>query len=440
MQDGFTFDGHSADLKRGEVMFSFTLVRAGEKILFTEKINFEPAKTEVPMELLERIFQNIALAIGITYWKLTCPAEIDLGPYKVSSTDADFWQIIYTKGLGEFAYRNKLDLFSTVQFPSNSDELLPLELSESGRSLLFIGGGKDSIVAAELLKVCGKQFDGFAKDPEPLQKEVADLVGAPLKTITRTIDPAFFEVNKRDDVHRGHVPISLIYALLGLLEAVLHDYTYLIVANEESANYGNVEYLGHIINHQWSKSAEFEKLFRDHIYSHVSPNITYFSLMRPFTELAIVKEFVKYPKYFETFSSCNTNFKQHKEPGQALWCGKCPKCAFVFVALAAFLPKDTVVNIFKKNLFADADLKPLYRELLGLKGFKPFECVGTPQESQLAFLLAHERAGYTDNVIMRMFLDDFAGKLEKIKKTESLILSQKDSSNIPDEFKRCIAS
>ena len=68
-------------------------------------------------------------------------------------------------------------------------------------------------------------------------------------------------------------------------------------------------------------------------------------------------------KYFPAFSSCNKNFTI-KDKQAVRWCCDCPKCAFVFAGLAAFLAKEKVIEIFGENLFAKKDLFPLYRELL----------------------------------------------------------------------------
>jgi hypothetical protein len=59
--------------------------------------------------------------------------------------------------------------------------------------------------------------------------------------------------------------------------------------------------------------------------------------------------------------------------------------------MRAFLPAETVNKIFWKNLFADAALLPLFKELLGIEGCKPFECVGTNEEMLIALKLASER-------------------------------------------------
>jgi hypothetical protein len=59
--------------------------------------------------------------------------------------------------------------------------------------------------------------------------------------------------------------------------------------------------------------------------------------------------------------------------------------------MRAFLPAEEVNEVFGRNLFADETLLPLFRELLGIEGCKPFECVGTNEEMAVALKLVNER-------------------------------------------------
>ena len=127
--------------------------------------------------------------------------------------------------------------------------------------------------------------------------------------IQRFLDWQVFQKHKYD----GHIPISAIYAFLGIFYAVLYRYSYFVVANEYSSNFGNIKYKGKTINHQWSKSSEFEDMFSDYVYNFISPDVKYFSLLRPFYEIRIAEIFSNYKKYFPYFSSCNKNFKLVKE-------------------------------------------------------------------------------------------------------------------------------
>lgn len=239
-------------------------------------------------------------------------------------------------------------------------------------------------------------------------------------TINRALSPELFKLNEQGALN-GHVPITAYLSCVTILIALLYDFDAVAMSNEKSANFGNVEFHGREINHQWSKSEEFERAFQNFVRSFITQRIVYFSKLRNLTELQVAEIFTKYPQYFSCTTSCNKNWKiLSKNPpstsptretgrrgggvgGGGFWCGKCPKCAFVFALYAAYLPKETLIHIFGRNLFHDDWLVPLYQELLGRQGLKPFECVGTPEETAEAFTLAHKRGDLDDTVMMKVF-------------------------------------
>ncbi len=194
------------------------------------------------------------------------------------------------------------------------------------------------------------------------------------------------------------------------------------------------------MNHQWSKSFEFEKLFQQYVRRYITPDITYFSLLRPVKEIAIIKQFTNYSKYFGLFTSCNKNFQiVHRKVG-SLWCGKCPKCAFVFLLLAVFLSKKEVVRIFGKNLFEDQSLLTVYKELLGLVGTKPFECVGTPDECRYALYKAVQSGEYANDILIRKLQQLLKSVWQTIPTLAPALFSKSPNHLIPDHFARILAN
>lgn len=399
MTTQFTFQGYSIDLKKGEILFKFGL--QGEKnIDFTEKVSFPPVSEDIPHVLLKSILNSLMLILGISYWKSYCPKEIIIENNFLSKEQAEFWNTIYTKGLGEFFYKNKIDFRGLVQFPFVENGQNPTSFPRKDRTLLGIGGGKDSIVAAEILKSENKDFDLFMFESQ-IQRRVANAIGKKTVVVARELDPKLFGLNEQG-AYNGHIPISAIYAFLGIMFGIYYDYNNFVVGNEKSANYGNLEYLGEMINHQWSKSEEFENLFNEYVKKFITPDIKYSSPLRGMNELQVVREFVKYPKYFKIFSSCNANFKIN-DPSNQKWCGKCPKCLFVFICLAAFISKKEVLDIFGKNLFEDESLIPLFEELIGVRNFKPFECVGTPEEVREALKKILAKGEFNETILIKHF-------------------------------------
>lgn len=439
MDKTFTFGRYESNLERGEVVFRYNLKLPNESIDFAEKLTF-PAQdhSNIPSDSLNKLLESLSLVLGISYWKSYCPEKIELGEIKLTPEQADFWNKVYMDGLGEFFYQNKIDFRKFNLFHANTKDANAVPFERKNRSLLAVGGGKDSIVAGELLKGAGKEFAAITQ--HPIHTEIINLIGVEKIPIERKIDPKLFEINKLPNSYNGHIPVSVIYHFVGILAAALFDFKYVIFSNEASANYGNVEYLGKEINHQWSKSFEFEKLIQNYMSSRVTPSIIPFSLLRPLHEIKIVELFSHHPKYFGVFSSCNRNFTQDSATSKAFWCGECAKCLFIFACLAAFLPREQVVEIFGQNLFEKQNLVPRYQELLGTKNHKPFDCVGTPEEVKLAFLLAHKRGEYDDSEIMKMFLKLFGESLNEIENSKDALLSASDEHSIPQELEAVLKS
>ena len=452
MTNSFEFVGHEFDIAKAKIYFNYSLTLPdNQKISFTETLTLPQSNLDIkniPTLLLSKVLDNLLLVLGLSYWKLYCPKKIKLPTIVLNPEQADFWNTLYTKGLGEFYYKNKIDFTGLVNFPSSSTNPKPITFPRKNRSLLPFGGGKDSIVSGELLKSAGLEFTPVILGTlQPTQGDSAKLLGIEPLVIGRELDPKLFELNQQPKTFNGHVPISAIYHFVGLLAAVLYDYKYLVFSNEDSANYGNVEYCDKQINHQWSKSSEFENLFQTYVSKFITPDVTAFSLLRPLSELKIAQIFTNYEQYFPIFSSCNTNFKQNISPNHNKewtksirslgegWCGECPKCAFVFSMLAAFLPKEKVVSIFGEDLFNSSFLVETYKELLGTKNTKPFDCVGTPEETQTAFYLAYLKKEYGQDVGMQYFVQDVLPNLAHMEQTKNELLSEANPNLLPSDFK-----
>ncbi len=244
----------------------------------------------------------------------------------------------------------------------------------------------------------------------------------------------------------GHTPISAYLAFLSLLVSYLGGYNYAAFSNERSANEGNIYYLGREINHQWSKSFEFEVDFRNYVSRYLGKGINYFSFLRPLYELQIAKLFVKYPEYFKIFLSCNNAYKTYSGRITPLgrWCNNCPKCLFVYSILYPFIGREKTMDIFGEDLFNKKSLFPLMLELLGEKKFKPFECVGTKEETRVAFYLSLRRVikekqplPFLLNYFKDNFLHKYGEKNLQLQK-EEIFKSWNKNNFLNEDFKQML--
>lgn len=442
-RDVFGFDSYSVNSDSKEFKFRYKLSHGGSETLFEEVIQFprDLKWNSVPGPALNSILEAIHLALGVSYWKTFCVKNILTPEYSLSKEEANFWNRFYTEGMGEFYYNNRIDFRGLVKFPfiTKAIERKPLQnktskLKVKNRSLLFFGGGKDSWTSAELLRKSKKDFTFFAVVAGE-SKTIKSMVPRGSIIVERRVDPLLHEVSNFKGAYKGHVPISMIWALIGELAAILYGYKYVIASNEKSADYGNIKYLGLEVNHQWSKSLAAERGLQDYSKRFVTPDITYFSLLRSLYEFKIVEIFSRLGKrHFGSFTSCNRNFRMQEKGAESKWCRACPKCAFVFTMLAAFLPKKDLLRIFGENLFEKKELGPLFKELLGLRRFKPFECVGTPEEMVLALFIAYKSGEYKGSAIMNMFAKTILKKDYNILKIQKDLMKVYKAHLIPREF------
>jgi len=411
----FEFTSYKFKPEKKQIFFNYkTEFKNSEPILFTEMIELQgsPDFNNMPKGLLTKMFEGLHLVLGVSYYKLHC-ASIVRHKYKLAKGEADFWNSVYHKGLGEFFYRNKLNPQISPKF-SFARKARPnnFRIPTNDKFFVAVSGGKDSIVTAELLKEQGIDVTAVFTETQKkslLVDKAIEMSGLDSLKIKRYIDEKVLDKNA--GYFHGHIPISAIYAFLAVLCCVLYKRTYFVMSNEHSSNFGNIKYKGESINHQWSKSLEFENLFQNYIRNFVTPDVYYLSLLRSFYEIRIAELFCKYKKYFPYFSSCNKNFKIESFQDK-LWCGECPKCAFVFLLLSPFLEKQELINIFGKNLFDDKNLLPLLKDILGFGKLKPFDCVGAFEESRAALFLAKEK--FKNTIVIKEFL-------AKVKNPEKLV-------------------
>ncbi len=440
----FIFGSYSIDATTSVVTFSYvTEFDDGTQITFTDQLWFGQTTTaewSVAADTMRPAFESLSLILGGTYWKLHAAPVLNTEAFTLDHDQAQFWNDLYTKGFGEFFYRSHIDFRGLVSFPFSEHILAPTKPRPDAHGILLaLGGGKDSIVVAEALKGVSVPFETLVLGNTAIQHNVARIVGKPLRSIIRTRDPRAAHITKQQNVQPGY-PFVCAVILEAVTYAMLHGHRYIILANEGSADNGNLEYRGLTVNHQWSKSSECEAMMQRYITQYIRPDIIVFSPIRQLSEIEMVRRFAGYREYFNAFSSCNMNFFSPRSVletarrGHAYWCNRCPKCLFMFACLAAFLPKEDVIDIFGKNLFADATFEPLLRRLLGLEGFKPFECVGTPDELIVAMHRVRESKSFANDFAMKLFEKAFPQNAEFFLNLERGVITPDASLTMPHAF------
>jgi len=443
---------------------------------------------------VEKALRLLHLIAGVSYYKAAVPREIRIESYGIDAQTAALLEDIYVNGLGEFAYRNGLNLHGRISFPvaspppqpvrpsgialgrSSAHEPMAHERASSppasgggGRSvagllpplagegwdggaprlglrqhaLVAIGGGKDSLVSIEALRAIGIEQTVSWIGGSQLIKACAERTGLPMLNIGRQLAPELFEFN-RHGAYNGHIPVTAINSAILVFAAVLLGVDQVVFSNERSASYGSLittpdGYTTTEVNHQWSKGWSFERAFGDYVQREIAADpgsgpeqaLQYYSLLRPLSELAVARQFAKTDRYDAFFSSCNRNFHLLGERPVSRWCGVCPKCHFVFLALAPFMPKPRLVGIFGRNLLDDAAQTAGYDALLEYQDHKPFECVGEGKESRAAMAALAMRPEWREDVIVERFGREIAQQLDGAELAIDALLAIDDEHRIP---------
>jgi len=409
----------------------------------------EPARAAA----VARALRLLHLVAGVSYYKAAVPPAIVIEGEGIDAGTAALLTSIYENGLGEFAYRNGLQLRGKIHFPvappvggtsvpmlsreqPSGLKSLPQEAAAAGlqrHAIVAIGGGKDSLVSIEALRALGVDQTVAWIGSSPLIRACAERTGLPLCNITRTLSPRLFEINRQGALN-GHIPVTAVNSAILAMAALLGGHDQVVFSNERSASYGSLIPGTGEVNHQWSKGWDFERDFAAHLRTHVAADLRYYSLLRPFSELAVARRFARLDRYDQHFSSCNRNFHILGERPAQRWCGVCPKCHFVFLALAPFMPKPRLMTIFGRNLLDEPEQAPGYDALLEFRDHKPFECVGEGRESRAAMDALADSPAWREDALVKRYAREIRPQLAPEERGLAPLLEASDDHGIPSEL------
>jgi len=440
-QDSFVYTPFAVSDDYRTIWFKYQIVRDGKSYELTETLEFPVPILRTPEQ--QRSLRALHLALGVSYYKKFLPPNI-VHPYAMSAAEADFWNTMWQHGLGEFLYVNKLSADKLAKFtPQDGREFDgDNQVARSG-SLLGIGGGKDSIVAGELLKDLGVPVTGFVMATgEQLGQTaaVAQAMGVELLAVKRTIDP-MTEIRKLHDSYSGHVPISMIFGLVGAALAVATGKSYVVVANEASASIPRIQWQDQAVNHQWSKSLVAEQQLQDFIRTNVTRDITYFSAIRQLTSIGVAKLFAKLPQYFEVFTSDNFVFRidpNGRPTGR--WGLESPKSLSSYLLLAPWLSDEDMQRIFSIDFLNEPSLAKLFLELTGVEGEPPLDCVGTVEELVLSANLLAAAGRYGDTALMKLAVERGIIRAEDWRQQCIALLQLQTDQVLPLELQNTITT
>jgi len=348
----------------------------------------------------QRMVRALAIIEAFSYWKALCSPVIEVALPAPGAAELDWWQAFWPGAMGEFFYRNQIDYtapgFLVIRGPAGpdgpggdapggdapaggapgGDVAAPV-----GPPLVLFSGGKDSLALARVVSAStgAAPVDFFLYNPgERLRGLAGSLAsGGRLVEVHRAILPELLALNAAGHPN-GHTPFSAYLAFAAMLAGYLRGNGPVMAGNSRSDDEPNVRsYLGRPVNHQWTKSYEFEAAARSYRDRWLPGAPGYSSPLRPLYEVQIIASLAGDVDAYLRTVSCN----QARGGG---WCRSCAKCAWVFLATAALFGHDLAIRKTGGDMFADPALSGVYQEMAGLTGVKPFECTGSEDEVRAA--------------------------------------------------------
>ncbi|HEX3519630.1 MAG TPA: hypothetical protein VHT29_11420, partial [Solirubrobacteraceae bacterium] len=403
-----------------------------EEIAFVEEFDLPLTGelTESARERVEGLLSLLHWVAGVSYFKTALPAEVICEGDTPTPAAAALLEALYSEGLGELAFTNALPALPRASFPRQpTPGRNATTTREPRRVLVPVGGGKDSVVALEIARRAGLEVSLFSVGDAPPIARTAAVAGLPRLIVTRRLDPGLAALNRAGALN-GHVPITAIVSCVALLTAALHDFDAVAMANERSASAGNVSWQGIEVNHQFSKGLRAERLLTAAL-AELDAEVSCFSILRPASELAIARAFARLEPYHGAFTSCNKIFRLDPALRAASWCRDCPKCRFVYLALAPFSAPEHLRAVFGADLLADERQFEGFALLTATGGPKPFECVGEEQESLAAIRLLGEDPRWREHVVVRRLLAEVLPQHPPSAGDPAGVLALSDDHDVP---------
>lgn len=421
----------SADFSADDFSFTFRyeLISAGETHEFSERIGFTPVRPEhdVDWPRVRSLAVILGAVLGLSYYKAAAPSRYTIAVEGMTQAGIDYLQKVLREGLAEYAYRNDFPglLSPEIVLEAPMAEPWPdsTHLTPSGDPLVPIGGGKDSVVTVELLAAARMHPVQFAVNPNKIIYRVGRIKGHPVLAATRELDVHLLELNQ-DGALNGHVPVTAMNSLIALVQARIIGLGPVVMSLEASASEATLEWDGHEVNHQWSKSEEAEALLQDMLGPQAGLSAgAYFSLLRPYSEVQIARYFAALPEYHPVITSCNRAFRRGVD--DARWCADCDKCRFIFLILSPFIPSTSLTRMFADNLLDNPTQVEGYRALLGLHEHRPFECVGEQAESLLSFTWIAHQSDWSTSAVVRALTSEMPELLSPHPDLEERVLGER---------------
>ena len=382
-----------------------------------------------------RTVREAAFSLGlielVSYWKLTCSPLVIIECGALDSEQTAWWKKLYFNGLSAFFSNNHIDADpeTFMDLRSAGDPITGhVDQRRFCGNLIPVGGGKGSAVCLDLLSGMKDNNHAFVINhvmSAVRSAQAAGYSGEKLIIAERSIDSRMLEFNKAGFLN-GPTPYSALSAFAASLTAAIYGIQNICMSNVSAETQREQRF-------RYSESYEFEQEFKHYMDTCISPEIHYFSLLRPLDSLQITGLFSVLEQYHPVFISCPSGRKEER------WCGHCATCLYECVLLSAFLSDEKLCEIFGTDILNDEGMTGLFLILTEPADDKPAEFIGTEAEMNTAAAISvrhHEESGKPLPLLYRIYKNSPAYEIYRGKQTD---WSHYDTENlVPKEYQELL--
>jgi 7-cyano-7-deazaguanine synthase in queuosine biosynthesis len=363
-------------------------------------ISTNHSRIEIDDESKNLVLGHIGLSFLVDIAVICLPRRIVINALSLSDEQLQLWKWMYEEASLERAYVEKTELFFLDTIWEINHESNPLRMFSKDRSLdhviISMSGGKESITALNLFKkypyLSLLFFDYNDKNSFYMRK-------------------AYDELRKEFDNYQINTNISHTGRLVEKYECKYYSMfiigqlifntllysdkiDYLIIGNEYSSNFGNANYKGMLVNHQFDKTIQFAERVNNYIKKYFNGVITYTSPFFGLYEYRIAELFFFDNNYLDIWTSCNNSNSKHN------FCCRCPKCAFIYIISLPFVEKSILDKYFFESPLEKIELcKPL----INIHSDKPIDCVGEKKECWVALYKILEQNKASESRVVQYY-------------------------------------
>jgi len=289
------------------------------------------------------------------------------------------------------------------------------------KAILLFSFGKDSLLTYALLDELGVRIvPFFMKEPQCAyenahKRKLADKFYEKIGEEIDFFPLSFGKLRQDEHLYWGWDIILSQYAFVLIPYYFYHQAKYVFIGNEQSCNFYTKDDEGYLVNPVYEQSVSVMQLLQE-IPKLFSINTHIGSLVEPVHEIFI--SYILHHRYPEIGHYQMSCFSEEPEAKKSRWCGKCEKCARMYIFFKALGISPERVGFYNQQML-NLGKKELYTIFNQVEKDSAYGGSGLGRDEQLlAFYLAYKNGVKGDLIdeFSSLYLNEAERKKEKLVK------------------------